>query len=78
MADSSVLIGLPKILHFPEFRIKRNNRLALESGVVKMIRKVRPGKFFPSKLIANSLNFSTSGALLEWVNGCKCTNSNRF
>ena len=46
MADSSVLIGLPKILHFPEFRIKRNNRLALESGVVKMIRKVRPGKFF--------------------------------
>jgi len=42
MANSSVLIGLPKILQFPEFRIERNNRLALESGALKMIRKVRP------------------------------------
>ena len=44
MANSSVFIGLPKILQFPEVRIERNNRLALESGVLKMIRKVRPGE----------------------------------
>ena len=38
------LIGLPKILEFPEYPIQRNNRLALESGALKMIRKVRPGR----------------------------------
>ena len=38
------LIGLPKIFEFPEYPIQRNNRLALESGALKMIRKVRPGR----------------------------------
>ena len=37
-------IGLPKILDLPDFKIDRNNRMALESGALKMIRKVRPGK----------------------------------
>ena len=38
------LIGLPKILELPEFNVDRNNRMVLESGALKMIRKVRPGK----------------------------------
>ena len=48
MAENSkvMLMGLPKILQFPELRIERNNRLALESGALKMIRKVRPGTFY--------------------------------
>ena len=37
-------IGLPKILESPDFKVDRNNRMALESGALKMIRKVRPGK----------------------------------
>ena len=38
-------IGLPKILELPDFKVDRNNRMALESGALKMIRKVRPGKY---------------------------------
>ena len=39
------LIGLPKILELPELKIDRNNRMALESGALNVVRKVRPGKF---------------------------------
>ena len=38
------LIGLPKILELTDVKIDRNNRMALESGALKIIRKVRPGK----------------------------------
>ena len=39
------LIGLPKILELPDIKIDRNNRMVLESGALKIIRKVRPGMY---------------------------------
>ena len=41
------LIGLPKILELPDIKIDRNNRMVLESGALKIIRKVRPGMYMP-------------------------------
>ncbi len=37
------LIGLPKIFEFPAVKIDRRNRLTIEAGVLKMIRRIRPG-----------------------------------
>ena len=41
-SPEAVMIGLPKILELPHLRIERNHRLAIESGALKMIRRVRP------------------------------------